>query len=336
MSGSQPAGIEPSKTEGGSLRSVMDLAAVVLAALGTFGLAVIFGRYGGPTPLRVPLGLVFVFFLPGYAVSSALFPESGGDTDEGGITQGTFRVDGVERLALSVGLSLFLVPLTGLGLSAIGEPVTLTTVLGTLTALVVVAATAAGVRRLRCPPDRRWHPSVLARTQAGVDYATASGLNGVIAALVVTATVGAGAAVAVSDNGERYTEFAVLVPSDDGTPSATGYPTEIKSGQELTLLIEIANNERRETEYTVVVLLLDTVGSGTNRSVARGATIDRFDARVAAGQRSVYESRVSPTATGEDLRLVYLLYRGPVPDDPTRGNAYQSVHLGIDVTNESG
>jgi uncharacterized membrane protein len=332
MSGSQSSAAELSGSEVGRLRSVADLVAVGLAAVATFGLAVVYGRYGGPAPLRVPLGLVFVFFLPGYAVSSALFPEPGIGTDDGRIPGGTFRVDGVERLALSVGLSLFLVPLSGLGLTAIGEPVTLTTVLGTTTALVVVAATAAAVRRLQRPPHRRWHPSVLAWTRAGVDYAAADSLNAVIAVLVVVAAVGAGAAVATPDSGERYTEFTVLAPGADGTPSATDYPTDIESGEERTLLVEVGNNEGQEVGYTVVVRLQEMAGSGRNRSVSRAVTLDRFDARVPAGQQSVYETQVRPPVTGEDLRLAYLLYRGPVPDEPTRDNAYRSTHLVVDVT----
>lgn len=332
MNGPQPSVPEPSGTGAGRFGAVTDLVVVALAAVATLGLAVVYGRYGGPASLRVPLGLAFVFFLPGYAVSSALFPEPSAGTDGGRSPGGTFRVDAVERLALSIGLSIFLVPLAGLGLTAVGEPVTLTTVLGTTTALVVVAATAAAVRRLRRPPHRRWHPSVLAWTRAGVDYAVADSLNAVIAVLVVVAAVGAGAAVAVPSNGERYTEFTVLAPGGDGTPSATDYPTEFASGEQRTLLVEINNQEGRTVEYTVVIRLQEMAGSGLNRSVGRALTLDRFEARLAAGQRSVYETQVRPRVTGEDLRLAYLLYRGPVPDDPTRDNAYRSTHLVIDVT----
>jgi uncharacterized membrane protein len=332
MSGSHPAGGGPSETGAGSLRSVADLAAVVLVAFATFGFALVFGRHGGPAPLRVPLGLAFVFFLPGYAVSSALFPEPGTPTDDDRVSRGTFRVGGVERLALSVGLSIFLVPLTGLGLSAVGVPITLISVLGTTTALVVVAATAAAVRRLRRPPHRRWHPSVAAWTRAGIDYAAADRLNAVIATLVVVAAVGAGVAVATPDNGERYTEFTVLPPGSDGTQSAADYPTKFESGEERTLFVEIGNNEGRAVGYTVVVRLQEMTGSGLDRSVSRALTLDRFDARVPAGQQSVHETQVRPQVTGEGLRLVYLLYRGSVPEDPTRDNAYRSTHLVIDVT----
>src|SRR5512136_1855199 len=55
-------------------------------------------------PVRVPLGLVMVLFLPGYTLIAALFPRK----DD---------LDGIERLALSLGLSIAVVPLIGLGLN---------------------------------------------------------------------------------------------------------------------------------------------------------------------------------------------------------------------------
>jgi len=51
--------------------------------------------------LRWILGLIFVLFIPGYSFMEALFP-------------GKRELDNIERLALSIGLSLALVPLTGL------------------------------------------------------------------------------------------------------------------------------------------------------------------------------------------------------------------------------
>ncbi len=49
---------------------------------------------------RYALGSLFVLFLPGYAFIKALFP--------------TKELDNIERIALSVGMSLALVPITGL------------------------------------------------------------------------------------------------------------------------------------------------------------------------------------------------------------------------------
>lgn len=53
---------------------------------------------------RIALGLVFILFCPGYVLTAALFPK---DSD----------LDWIERLALSFGLSIAVVPLIGLGLN---------------------------------------------------------------------------------------------------------------------------------------------------------------------------------------------------------------------------
>ena len=57
--------------------------------------------------IRIILGLPFILFIPGYILVFSLFPEK--KTDHG--------IDIIERIALSLGLSLAVVPLIGLGLN---------------------------------------------------------------------------------------------------------------------------------------------------------------------------------------------------------------------------
>ena len=45
-------------------------------------------------------------------------------------------------------------------------------------------------------------------------------------------------------------------------------------------------------------------------------------------------ARVAPTATGEDLRLTYYLYRGDAPSDPSEGSAYRTLSLWVDVSGD--
>jgi uncharacterized membrane protein len=56
------------------------------------------------TAVREFLGLPLVLFLPGYSLIAALFPAKS-------------DLDGIERTALSFGLSIAVVPLIGLGLN---------------------------------------------------------------------------------------------------------------------------------------------------------------------------------------------------------------------------
>jgi len=82
--------------------------------------------------LRYVLGIILVLWLPGYSLTRALFPEK--------------ELDNIERTALSIGMSLALVPIAGLilyytpwGIETI--PVTLS-----LLALTATFATAAIIR----------------------------------------------------------------------------------------------------------------------------------------------------------------------------------------------
>jgi hypothetical protein len=81
---------------------------------------------------RYVFGGVFVLFLPGFSLIKALF--------------GRKELDNIERLALSIGLSLALVPLAGLLLNYSPWGIRTTPVTLSLLALTLVFASAAVVR----------------------------------------------------------------------------------------------------------------------------------------------------------------------------------------------
>ena len=83
------------------MRRRWDLVLAFTLAAGTTGLTSIAPIEG---PLRVVPAIAFVLFLPGYLATSALFPRTG-------------DLSGPERLALSLGLSMAIVPLIGLALN---------------------------------------------------------------------------------------------------------------------------------------------------------------------------------------------------------------------------
>ena len=95
------------------------------------------------TPVRVVLGLLLVLFLPGYSLIAALFPRR----DD---------LDGIERIALSFGLSIAVVPLLGLGLNYTPYGIRLVPVLLGLSLFTVLLAVVAGVRRAWMPEAERF------------------------------------------------------------------------------------------------------------------------------------------------------------------------------------
>ena len=81
---------------------------------------------------RYVLGSIFVLFLPGYTFIRALFPEK--------------ELDNIERVALSMGMSIALVPITGLILNYTPWGIRTTPVTLSLLALTTIFATAAITR----------------------------------------------------------------------------------------------------------------------------------------------------------------------------------------------
>ena len=89
---------------------------------------------------RQALGVVFVLFLPGYAFIKALFPA------KVPIKTSNENLDAIERIALSLGMSIALVPIIGLILNYTPWGIRLTPITLSLLALTAITATAALLR----------------------------------------------------------------------------------------------------------------------------------------------------------------------------------------------
>ena len=308
----------------GVLYGLLDLVVVTFLSVGTIGLALVYGEQGGPAALRVPLGFLFIFFVPGYALTAALFPRGetiGSRTPEGLVPSA------LERVVLSVGLSLALVPLVSLGLTLVSQPIGPRSVLLSLGTLTIAVLIVAAVRRLRTLPRERFSVSPQRTLGRTIQYSTANVLNVVLVIAIALAVVGIGAAIVDSGEGDSYSELSLLSDGEDG-PVADDYSTALTTETSEPFHVEVANNEHRDVEYTVVVLLeeLDLGGDVVERD-----ELDRFSVELAHGERVVNEHEVEPTMTGEDLRLSYLLYIDDVPENPAMENADLSTYLFVDV-----
>jgi hypothetical protein len=93
--------------------------------------------------LRNVLGVIFVLFLPGYALMKALFPTKIANKT----SAGTLQI--IERISLSIGLSIALVPAVGLLLYYSPWGLDLAPVVLSLLALTSIFATVAVIREKR-------------------------------------------------------------------------------------------------------------------------------------------------------------------------------------------
>ena len=246
---------------------------------------------------RIVLGLPFVLFFPGYTLVAALFPRK----DD---------LDAIERVALSLGLSIAVVPLIGLALNYSLWGIRLNPILVFVTLFIVLAAAAALVRRRMLPMDEAYSVTIDVQLPRWSEVRLADRL---LAVGIVVALVALGVTtyfVATSrGSSERFTEFYVLGPGG----KAEAYPTLMKVGENATVILGMVNQEGQDTTYQVAVTIDgETADSIDNLSLSDD---ERWEQSVA----------IVPTHPGGNQKVEFLLYK------ESAGEPYRSLHLRIDV-----
>jgi uncharacterized membrane protein len=248
-------------------------------------------------PARIGLSLAFVLFLPGYVLVAALYPRRG-------------DLELVERLALSLGLSIAVVPLIGLGLNYSPWGIRLNPILAFVTLFIVLAAGVAACRRLTLPFDEAMGiPLNLALPK----WSRVRLADRLLWPLLVLALVGLGIGtyfLASSSTGsEELTQFYVLGPNG----KAEGYPRTVNVGDKFTLILGIVNHEGEEASYQV-------------QTKMAGRLVVRLDSLQLANNEK-WERPLVLTATqpGSNLKVEFVLYKGD-SDVP-----YRTLHLWLDV-----
>jgi len=304
------------------------------------------------TPLRVVLGLPFVLFLPGYAFIAALFPEgnrsmvsasaaaSDGENDNtgrGGPLSGK-GIDGIERTALSFGLSIAISPLIGLVLNFTPLGIRLVPVTLSISAFTLIMTGVAAVRRWRLPteerfriPYREWYAGLHAEVLQP-DTRMDAVLNVVLVVSLLLAVSSVTYAVVVPQQGEAFSEFYLLTENETGDLVADGYPQNFTAGENQSVVVGINNHEHQSMNYSVIVELQRVQFANNSTQVLEEETLDRFSPAVESNETWRQRHTVEPTLAGDRLRLAYLLYKGNPPSEPTVENAYRETHLWINVT----
>lgn len=299
------------------------------------------------SPVRPVVAFAFLFVTPGYVVVAALFPGRsdredgpGGDTNDasGGMAG---RIDRFERVVLSFGVSVAVVALSGMALGLSQGGIRTGSVFTVVAAITLVFLFPAALRRRRLPAEEQfgisfaeasvWGRAELLAAETPVEAAVNVALIGGL--LLATVTVGLGY---VSQPGGGVTEFYLLAESEDGTFDASSYPSSLSTDEGVRFVAVVDNREGEQRRYEVVVLLQQATVEEGEVNVTRETEVDRFSSVLAHNESERYVHTVRRPWSEGTVRLVYLLYVGEPPADPTVSNAYRELHLWFDTAGESG
>jgi uncharacterized membrane protein len=255
-------------------------------------------------PVRIPLGLVMVLFLPGYALIAALFPQK----DD---------IDGIERLALSFGLSIAVVPLMGLGLNYTPWGIRLVPVVISLCLFTAVMVFAAQLRRSALDQEERFsvdfrqffraiHSELINLRASRIDKA----LTVILVVTIILSVSALEYVVVTPKQGEKFTEFYILGPGG----KVYDYPTNVTVGNKNTVIEGVVNHEYAEINYTIQLRLNNSTIMSQDLTLQHNQTWEKLE-------RYVLEK------PGDNQKLEFLLFKERNFTAP-----YRDLHLWINVS----
>ncbi len=248
--------------------------------------------------LRIVLGLPFLLFFPGYALIAALFPRRN-------------QVGNIERVALSLGLSIVVVSLIGLILNYTPWGIRLYPIFISLAVFIFLTSLIAWYQRRRLRETAK--PAIPFRLimarwkgQSLVDKMLSSilivAILGVIGTLIF--------AIAMPKTGERFTEFYITNLEGKTIDS----PSQLKMGRQGKVIVGAVNHEKVETSYRIEVRI-----DGTKKNEI---------GPIVLGDEQKWEDTVNftPDRAGDNQKVEFLLYRSGESE-----SLVEALHLWVNV-----
>lgn len=289
------------------------------------GLLTIYLPYLNETPVRFVFTLPLMLFIPGYCAIAALFPKDGDLTF-------------VERLVLSIGLSIVVVPLICFGLNFTPWGIRLDPVVLSLTIFSLVMVVIAWYRRTLLPVPERYtvpfseiaggireemFPADTSRTERLLSAVLALAI---LMLILITIYV-----LMVPLPGERFTEFFILGENR----TVADYPDLTRPGQNNSMYVGVTNHEYQDVTYTIETWMLRTeFDNVTNTS--RIKVMDpheRLSVTLAHNEKTIIPYNLSYNKTGYN-RVEFLLFDEYVPGFEVNGTdrinaSYRELHLRV-------
>lgn len=268
---------------------------------------------GALAPVRLLLGALYVLFVPGYCLSTALFPRR----DD---------LAGTERLGLSLGLSIAAVPLLALLLDRIPGGLQMWPIVVGELSIVAAGALITMVRRARLPQqgEQGTPPGVKTASvetdtpDQGQRLLPGRRAYGVLATLLLLTLLSVGWFLLDPTANGGMSEFYIL--GQEGL--AELYPRTVTVDEPVTMMLGIANREGSVRTYSVEIRAQNPWDAGQAELVARAGPFD-----LAPGTEVQEPLTWSMPWAGSDQQVEFLLFASEQPSaDP-----YRQLRLFVDV-----
>ncbi len=186
--------------------------------------------------LRIPFGIFYLVFVPGYAIQAAFFPSRS-------------HLVGLDRLAVSVGLSVAIMPILGLVLDGPLGGIFLWQSIIFLSLVTGVFSFAAVYRRSRLKEDLVNTPEDAINLNSW--WHTTGNVNRLMFVMFIVvifiAVVISVVSFSTPKPDQLFTELYIVGPDD----IAVNYPRDVVANQPFTIKVGVGNYEKENFVYSL-------------------------------------------------------------------------------------
>jgi uncharacterized membrane protein len=254
---------------------------------------------------RLILGLPFVLYIPGYLLQGLLFPQK----DD---------LDAIERLGLSLGLSVASVTLLVLLLNSLPWRINTISILAGQCGVVFLLISLTSIVRRLLPAGQAFSPNLkphLGRWWSGLRISEQRILL-IMTAAFLLAIIAAAYVFLVPSPADYLTEFYMLGPNG----LAEDFAREASVGQPLSVNLGITNHERKLAEYRIEVWQVDPLDASHRQLVGSSTPLS-----LQVGETRQWDQSWQPAWAGTGQQFEFLLFSNGAPDP------YRQLLLWIDI-----
>ncbi len=261
------------------------------------------------TILKSILGMIEVLFIPGYMLIAVLFPKK--------------TLGNVERIALSIGSNMVVVPLLGLILNftfGLG-PIQVLTI---LCIYAIIMISIAMYQRGKISDEERFSIDIHNIYKIINNEIINNGLRSkyrkdtiLTIVLIISMIFAIGMmyfAITTPKIGERFTEFYVLNASEKAQ-----YPTNLKVDTPATFIIGVTNHEYTDIDYTI-------------QTVSNNDIMDSEKITLKHNDSWKKDITFTPNKEGSDSKIEFLLFKdNNIENMGNNTEPYRKLYLNVNV-----